>query len=443
VPIAALAALGGAYPSSLLPLLGAAAIVFLASGARVAVARETRTLDAALVALVAAILLQLVPLPSAVVARLSPHAQALQQMLSLAPSTNLRSLTIDVWLTRNALAACAAAILVFFAARETFSRGGVRVTARVIAYTGLIAAVVGLIQRASAPSLLLWTWRPGDPGAQPYGPFVNRNHFATWLLLAGSLTAGYLVAHVYSHMTERTGSRRLLLRNLLADGDALLLVGSLAFMALALAGSLSRSALLGTAAALAVGVLIAGRRERSALAMRVGGAAVIAVVALAVWANREGLVARLDATLSPTETGRPTIWRETAPVIRDFWLSGTGAGTYAQSMLHYQTTMKRVLFNQAHNEYLQLMAEGGLLLSVPAVVALAAWMQIAWRRLQQEAHAMRWVRTGAAAGIAGLAVQSIFETGLRMPANAMLFALLAAIVIHEPRVRREGHQTKQ
>ena len=120
-------------------------------------------------------------------------------------------------------------------------------------------------------------------------------------------------------------------------------------------------------------------------------------------------------------------------MIRDFWLTGTGAGTYAQSMLKYQTTTKRVLFNQAHNEYLQLLAEGGLLLSVPALVALLAWIRIAWRRLQQETQAMRWVRTGAAAGIAGLAVQGLFETGLRMPANAMLFALLAAIVVHEPR----------
>jgi hypothetical protein len=44
-----------------------------------------------------------------------------------------------------------------------------------------------------------------------------------------------------------------------------------------------------------------------------------------------------------------------------------------------------------------------------------------------------WLRIGAAAGILGLAVQSVFETGLRMPANALLFALLAAIVVHESR----------
>ena len=413
-------------------------MVFVASGARVASAREVRTLDVALVVLVAAILLQLAPLPSTLVDRLSPSDDRLQQMLSLAPSATFRTLTIDVWLTRNALAACVGAILVFFAAREVFSRGGVRVAARVIAYAGLTAAVVGLIQRASAPTLLLWTWTPSDPGGQPYGPFVNRNHFATWLLLAISLTTGYLVAHVHSHASDGPRSRRLLLRDLLADGDALLLLGSVAFMGLALAGSVSRSALLGAVAALAFGVLVAGRRERSRLATRAGVGALVVVAALSVWANREGLLARLDATLSTAETGRPTIWRETVPVIRDFWLSGTGAGTYAQSMLLYQTTMKRVLFNQAHNEYLQLMAEGGLLLSVPAVVAFIAWAQIARRRLRQDRHSLLWIRVGAAAGITGVAVQSVFETGLRMPANAMLFALLAAIVVHD----RENHKSR-
>ena len=45
---------------------------------------------------------------------------------------------------------------------------------------------------------------------------------------------------------------------------------------------------------------------------------------------------------------------------------------------------------------------------------------------------MFWVRTGAASGLAGVAVQSLWETGLTTPANAALAAVLAAIVIHVP-----------
>ena len=55
---------------------------------------------------------------------------------------------------------------------------------------------------------------------------------------------------------------------------------------------------------------------------------------------------------------------------------------------------------------------------------------------------MVWIRIGAAAGIVGVLVQSIWETGLRLPANGLLFAVLCAIVIYEdgPRPARRLSQ---
>jgi hypothetical protein len=44
---------------------------------------------------------------------------------------------------------------------------------------------------------------------------------------------------------------------------------------------------------------------------------------------------------------------------------------------------------------------------------------------------MFWIRVGALAGMIGVAVQSIWETGLRMPANALLFAVLCAVAARE------------
>jgi O-antigen ligase len=436
VPIGALVALGGAYSWSTLPLLAAAAFAFLVSGARVATDRETRVLDVALVALLAGMTLQLVPLSSTVVTLVSPHAASMQAMLALQAAGDARPITIDERLTRGALASATAAMLLFWAARETFSRGGVRVAARAIAWTGFAAALVGLAQRATAPTLLLWTWTPLDRGAQPFGPFVNRNHFASWLLLASSLTAGYLIAHIRSHRLEQHSSRRLILRDLLEDGSALFLSAAVAAMLFALVGSLSRAALLGAFAALALGAWVGGRRQQlDRRPVKFAAATVVALLALAVWANREGLLGRLESMAGDNQVGRPAIWSETMPVVRDFWLTGTGAGTYGRAMLRYQRTRPDMLFNQAHNEYLQLLAEGGLLLALPATLALAAWLRLARRRVGQDPHELLWIRIGALAGCFGLAVQSFFETGLRMPANALLFALLAAIVVHPPRVR--------
>jgi hypothetical protein len=49
-----------------------------------------------------------------------------------------------------------------------------------------------------------------------------------------------------------------------------------------------------------------------------------------------------------------------------------------------------------------------------------------------EVSGLMWIRAGAATGLLAAAVQSLWDTGLRMPANAALAAVLAAIVTHRP-----------
>jgi O-antigen ligase len=258
---------------------------------------------------------------------------------------------------------------------------------------------------------------------------VNPNHFAAWLVMAGALTAGYLVAHRRSHRAAHA-SARLLVRDWLADGSGLILAGSLVVMLLGLAASLSRAAILGAAVALACTVWAVRRRDAGGRGLQVGTALVAVMLAAAVWANREGLERKFIAA---TTVSRPEIWRETVPVMADFWLTGTGAGTYARAMLRYQHTNPDVHFNQAHSEYVQLLAEGGLLVTIPVLLAAGAWIARARRQLQRAVHELFWVRAGAAAGLLALAVQGLFDTALRVPANALLAALLAAIVVHEGR----------
>jgi hypothetical protein len=296
-----------------------------------------------------------------------------------------------------------------------------------IAWSGLVLTMAGLAQRATAPDLVLWYWRPLDPGSRPLGPFVNANHFAAWLVMAGALTTGYLVAHRRSHHEDHS-SRRLMVRDWLADGRGLVLAGSLVAMLLGVGAALSRAAIFGAAVAL-VATLAAARRSGTTTRRLQAGIVLVALaLAAAVWTNRAGIEQKFS---SATTVSRMEIWRQTAPAIRDFWLTGTGAGTYSSAMLRYQRTSPDVHVNQAHSEYVQLLAEGGLLVTVPVALALFAWLRLARRRLQREVHEIFWVRAGAAAGLLATAMQGIFETPLRIPANAFLAALLAAVVVHE------------
>jgi O-antigen ligase len=94
--------------------------------------------------------------------------------------------------------------------------------------------------------------------------------------------------------------------------------------------------------------------------------------------------------------------------------------------------------NAAHNHYLQVAAEGGLLIGIPVAVALVILARDSIRALARDDSGMYFLRAGALSGLAGVAVQSIWETGLTTPANGVLAAIVAAIVVHRPPPRTGG-----
>jgi O-antigen ligase len=141
----------------------------------------------------------------------------------------------------------------------------------------------------------------------------------------------------------------------------------------------------------------------------------------------------VQGTLDAAPIRRLAIWRDTLPIIRDFPVLGTGAGTFADAMFIYQRADKQVLFNHAHNEYLQLSAEGGASLLLAVLTMLVLLHRVVRARLAGDRGPHRWIRIGASAGLAGIAVQSIWDTGLHQPANLLLAAILAAVAVRPNR----------
>ena len=130
--------------------------------------------------------------------------------------------------------------------------------------------------------------------------------------------------------------------------------------------------------------------------------------------------------------GRVPIWLDTGRIVRDFPITGTGLNTYGIAMLAYQTGQPDVHVVEAHNDYLQLAAEGGVLLGLPVLIAVAVYVRQVRARFREAAGGLRthWLRVGAVAGLLALAVQSLVDFSLQMPGNAVLFALLMAIAVH-------------
>ena len=404
--------------------------------------REHRWLDCALLAVVVGVWLQRLPLPAAWLAAISPRTEDVIGALRLqAPAVGPAAVSVAPEATVWAAAILTANVVVFLAARALFSHGGARWTIRALSWLGIIFATLGLAQAASGSGAVYWWWEPLGEGADPFSTFINRNHFATWVIMAVPACFGYLATRLLVstessprlHWTRRVST--------VLDGRTIFLLFAVVLMTVALLVNLSRSGMVGLTCAgiffLVVSSQQLDRRRGRWLLVYLA----LSVVLVVLFTDLDALVRRLDQTVA-TGDGRIAIWRETLPIISDFWITGTGGGTYETAMRVYQQSDRAFYFNQAHNQYLQIAAEGGLILSVPALLALVTFIALARRRLREDHSPMVWVRIGASSGLLAVMVQNLWETGLRMPANAALAAVLAAAVLHTPRRRVHGEEAR-
>ena len=428
------------------PLLGLAALVVLVSPRRALSFHHTwRPLDLALVALMAGIAVQTIPLPPRLLGIISPHAAELHAALRLpqiGPGTDgWLTISINPRATVASLATVALGVLSFWIARGLFSAGGsTRWFCRALAFLGGAAALAAVVFRAVSPGLVFGILEPAARSANPFGAFFNRNHFGGWLLMIAAPVCGYLIAHLRIHPSYRQRFW-IGLREFLASGamvTALLWLTTVVVLLL----TLSRSAVAGLGAAAICGWLLGRNRlriERTHLPVILALAGVVMLAAV-LFVDINGWATRASESFDLSDAGsnRLRIWRESLPMIHDFWLTGTGAGTFSDAMTKYQQSriwvgsMNRwAHFNNAHSAYLQVVAEGGVLLALPALAALVSAFRIGRRAVREDRGEMLWARIGAAGGLVGIAVQNIWETPLIMPANAILFGTLAGLLLYQ------------
>jgi len=386
-----------------------------------------QTLHTVLLAAISVAALQLAPFPAAAIDILSPADRHIRQAMSLGPVPGPLPITVDPFSTAWAVAVFTGAVAVFFVARSILDAGGARTLARGIAGTGLVLSAICLAQDATGHGLMYWRWKPPFEVAFPFGPFINRNHYATWVVMAVPPVLGYLLAHGWVHARGAGGNWRARLG--LFDGRSLWLAASVFLMLVGLVASLSRSGMIAMAAAFAVALYCRGRHGAVPISRWAVGALLLAAVGAAIRIDPVELYHRFSAS-GVAASDRLSIWRATLPVIKDFWLTGAGAGSFETVMLVYQRTPSLFRINAAHNHYLQVAAEGGLLLGVPVAVALGLFARDGWRSLLDDRSPTGLMRIGAFSGLTGAAVQSLWETGLTTPANALLAAVLAAMVLH-------------
>jgi O-antigen ligase/tetratricopeptide (TPR) repeat protein len=297
---------------------------------------------------------------------------------------------------------------------------------------GSLLSLFALIQFFAAPRYsVYWTI---SAQATPFGPFVCHNHFPDYVNMCIGLGIGLLLSQGRrgdaSASEEQDASPLQMLRN----PRTLWICGALGLMLTAVAFSCSRGGLLAlVGAAVICGVL---GRVRLGLSYRLGSILVVGgiVAALSAWFGIDLVKDRL-ATLGTggAYESRLPLWLRSLPIAHQFPIWGTGYGTfgYIEPMYRKDAPSWEGLwpaeYGHAHNDYLEILVEGGVIGLGLAVLALAAVYRLGLRALPIHRGSRRaGLALGALFGFTALALHSFGEFGAHIPAITLLATVIAA-----------------
>jgi len=281
------------------------------------------------------------------------------------------------------------------------------------------------------------------------GTFINRNHFAGFLEMIFPVSVGYLLARASFFTMKRGGSfkERILwfsqerLQKTVVFGIIPVLIGvgiffsrsrtgiflffaSIFLMVVALSGAGGRRPEAAEGPGGERGARGAGTGKRSTKVIRT---VLLVVVFAVILIGIRPVIERFSFAALAHEV-RPVYFKNTAAIIKDFPIAGTGLGTYFYAYPMYEKKYSGDLLDHAHNDYLELLAESGIVAGgLMIVVAFGAliWLFARWTRRND--HLVRGVGLGCLVGIASILIHSLTDFNLHITANAVLFVTLYAL----------------
>ena len=126
-------------------------------------------------------------------------------------------------------------------------------------------------------------------------------------------------------------------------------------------------------------------------------------------------------------TSRGWIWRDTITMIRANPLLGVGLGAYVTAFNIYTQTDGSLRVPQAHNDFLQIVADCGLVGALIALWFLVVVFRSVRRGLKSREPLLAGIALASGAGIFGILVHSLFDFNLQIPSNALMFLVLVAV----------------
>ncbi len=305
---------------------------------------------------------------------------------------------------------------------------------------GLLLAVFAIIQHFTWNGHFYWL-RPTARGSV-FGPFANRNHYAGYVEMLLPIAVALALAE-----RVRMEARGFYAFAAMMIGLSIALSGSRGGIISVAVGALfvlvmsllrAKGKLQSSGATVAHPSADPPTEAKSVSASPVVIAAVIVVVMGAViwWIGADPVLDRVAQTISEVKSDqsqlayrdRTWLWKDTWTIFLHHPVWGAGLGSFATAYPLYGHGDGTIAVAQAHNDYLQILADAGL---IGGVLALA-FLVLLWKAILTAIKASdainAFIAIGIGGGLSAMLVHSLFDFNLQIPASSLLFILLVSMV---------------
>ncbi|NWF76757.1 MAG: O-antigen ligase family protein [Nitrospirae bacterium] len=305
-----------------------------------------------------------------------------------------------------------------------------------------VLSFFAILQHLISNEKIFW-FRKLTQGGTPFGPYVNRNHYAGLMEMIFPIVVSMLLFYK-PYIPEKSFREKINEIFSLQKTNIYMLLGfSSILIATSIFLTLSRSGIVSLCLSMIFfGLLFIskGVSRRRAIIIIILSILIILSVGWFGWEpiferfekirNQQGNIADL----------RLKIWEDSRNIIRDFPITGTGLGSFISIYQKYRTIPGDKIVDHAHNDYVEIFADGGLI-----AVLLCFWFLViifykSYRvfRRRREVYSI-YLFIGSISGIIALLMHSVTDFNLYIGANGLYFFLLCSFVISAGHTRlREG-----
>ena len=284
-------------------------------------------------------------------------------------------------------------------------------------------SLLGIIQHSTSEGTIYWLRELRSKG-EPFGPYVNRNHFAGFV-----------------ELTLPVGLAMLIFRGLRRDLYPLASILTIVPIgALILSGS--RGGIVSFVFEVAVLSLLA-KTHKGPEGPRFKAVAIVALaaVALIAWLGAATAIERF----SVVRPGEVTIERRFSMskgalhIFEDHPLKGAGLGALVAVYPRYEILYDGRLVDHVHNDYMEMLAETGVFGGLCGLAFLWILFSEAKRSyITEQGHFSRALHAGAVTALCGILLHSFVDFNLHIPANALLFLLQVTLATSAPLMSTEA-----